>query len=100
MAIMTAHRTANDSEKQLRHQIDRSLSRPLFDTEFASPLLADTTVILDDDHGCTPQQRRDLITIRASSLLEFAQQARALFWASPDERYQHEEVALAAAAAV
>ena len=100
MAVMSAPRPSTVSELQLRHQIDRSLSRALFDTEFASTLLADPTVILDDDQGCTPQQRRDLITIRASSLFEFAQQARALFWACPDERYQHEEGALAAAAAV
>jgi hypothetical protein len=99
MITMTSSHPSAASEYELRKQIDRSLSRALFDNEFASSLLADPTVVLDDQ-GCTPQQRRDLRTIRATSVLEFAQQARVLFWPSPDERYTHEEVALAAAAAM
>jgi len=98
MTLTSSHPSAT-SEYELRKQIDRSLSRALFDNEFATTLLADPTVVLDD-HGCTPQQRRDLRTIRATSLLDFAKQARTLFWPSPDQRYHYEEVALAAAAAM
>jgi hypothetical protein len=97
MAMMTAPNPVLDSERELRQQIDRSLSRALFDTEFASMLLADPAVALGDN-GCTPQQRRDLLNIRANSLLEFALQARALFWLS--EQHYRDEVSLATAAAI
>jgi hypothetical protein len=99
MMTLTSSHPSAASEYELRKQIDRSLSRALFDNEFATTLLADPTVVLDD-HGCTPQQRRDLRTIRATSLLDFAKQARTRFWPSPDERYHYAEVALAAAAAM
>jgi hypothetical protein len=69
------------SEKVLRRQIDRSVSRALVDEEYARILLANPTVVLEE-HGCPPQQYRTLRGIRASSLIEFARQAHALFWAA------------------
>jgi len=70
------------SEKDLRRQIDRAVSRAMFDGEYASVLLADPTVALED-HGCPPQQYLSLRGIRARDLVDFAHQARALFWIEP-----------------
>jgi hypothetical protein len=98
MAMMTSRDPVTMSEHQLRQNIDRSLSRALFDKDFESMLLADPAVVLGDT-GCTPQQQRDLVNIRASSLLEFARQAQALFWPTSEQHYS-EEVSLAAAAAI
>jgi len=67
------------SEKALRRQIDRAVSRALVDGEFANLLLADPTVVLED-RGCPPQQYLSLRGIQASDLLGFARQAQALFW--------------------
>jgi hypothetical protein len=66
-------------EKDLRKQIDRSVSRALFDREFEQLLLTDPTVALEE-HGCPPQQYRSLRSIRATDLVDFARQAQALFW--------------------
>jgi hypothetical protein len=71
---------AQISEKELRRQIDRSVSRALVDDDFARLLLSDPTVVLED-RGCPPQQYKSLRTIRASSLFDFACQAQRLFWA-------------------
>jgi hypothetical protein len=73
------------SEKDLRHQIDRAVSRALFDGEYASVLLADPTVALED-HGCPPQQYLSLRGIQARDLVDFAYQARELFWIEPPTR--------------
>jgi hypothetical protein len=67
------------SELELRHQIDRCLARALFDGDYAGRLLADPTTILDEIE-CPAQEYLSLRSISATSLHEFAQQARALFW--------------------
>jgi hypothetical protein len=67
-------------EKDLRRQINRSVSRALVDGEYATLLLTDPTVVLED-RGCSQQQRTTLRSINANSLVEFARQARGLFWA-------------------
>ncbi|MGI9148276.1 MAG: hypothetical protein ACR2IK_17270 [Chloroflexota bacterium] len=67
-------------ESELRRQLDRCLSRALVDAEYASLLLSDPTAILED-RGCPPQQYLSLRSLRANTLLDFAQQAQALFWA-------------------
>jgi hypothetical protein len=69
------------TEKELRRQIDRSVSRALVDDEYARILLADPTVVLED-RGCPPQQYRSLRSIKAVNLLDFARQAQALFWSA------------------
>ncbi len=66
-------------EKELRRQIDRSVSRALVDRDYARRLLTDPTVVVED-HGCPPQQYKSLRSIRATDLLDFARQAQALFW--------------------
>jgi hypothetical protein len=68
------------SEKDLRRQIDRSVCRALVDSEYARLLLADPTVVLED-HDCAPQLYLSLLSIQASTLLDFSRQAQALFWA-------------------
>src|SRR5436853_7921094 len=50
---------AHVSEKELRRQIDRTVSRALVDDDFARLLLADPTVVLED-LGCPPQQYKSL----------------------------------------
>jgi hypothetical protein len=91
---------AEVSEKDLRHQIDKSVSRALVDGDYARLLLADPTIVLED-RGCPPQQYRSLQTIRASSLLDFAHQARSLFWAvDATPVHQEDQRQLAAAAAL
>ena len=85
-------------EKDLRRQIDRSVSRALVDDEFARLLLTDPTVALEDS-GCAPRQYRLLRSIRATDLVDFARQARALFWiVEPQSSPQQDELQLAAAA--
>ncbi len=66
-------------EKDLRRQIDRAVSRALVDRDYASLLLADPTIVLED-YGCPPQQYLSLLSIDASDLVDFARQAQALFW--------------------
>jgi hypothetical protein len=86
------------TEKDLRRQIDRSVSRALVDREFAQLLLNDPAVVLED-HGCPPQQYRSLRGICATDLVDFARQAQQLFWiADPTfPTVPQEELPLAAA---
>ena len=67
------------AEQALRRQIDRSVSRALADNEFARRLLINPALVLED-RGCPPHQLRSLLSIRATSLTDFARQAQALFW--------------------
>jgi hypothetical protein len=67
------------TEKELLRQIDHSVSRALFDGDFAQALLADPTVAVQET-GCAPQEYRKLRQIRASDVEDFARQALALFW--------------------
>jgi hypothetical protein len=103
MPIVAEHPTSVSlvSEKDLRRQIDRSVGRALVDGEYARQLLTDPTVALED-HGCPPQQYRSLRNIRATDLLDFARQARALFWITEPGSSSSEEdrFPLAAAAAL
>ncbi len=88
------------SEKDLRRQIDRSVSRALVDDDFAQLLLADPSVALED-RGCPPQQYKSLRSIKASTLLDFAHQAQRLFWAVESITVpQEDQRPLAAAAAL
>jgi hypothetical protein len=85
-------------ERDLRRQIDRSVSRALVDDEFARLLLTDPTVALED-RGCAPQQYRSLRSIRATNLVDFARQAQALFWmVESHPSTQEDQLQLAAAA--
>jgi hypothetical protein len=87
------------NEKELRRQINKSVSRALVDREFAHLLLADPTVVLEE-RGCPLPQYRLLKAIKASSLLDFAHQARHLFWAvGATPLSQEDQRPLAAAAA-
>jgi hypothetical protein len=70
------------SEKDLRRQIDHAVSRALFDRDYASELLANPTIALED-HGCPPQQYLSLRGIQARDVVDFAHQARARFWIEP-----------------
>ncbi|HYY87878.1 MAG TPA: hypothetical protein VFA49_03715 [Chloroflexota bacterium] len=83
-------------ERNLRRRIDTSVSRALFDREYAELLLADPTILLDDQ-GCTPQQYLELRGIRAQDIKDFASQAEALFWPSAAPRVSETRPALAAA---
>jgi hypothetical protein len=86
------------SEKELRRQINKSVSRALTDGDYLRLLLADPTVVLED-RGCPLPQYRQLQTITASSLLDFAHQARSLFWAVDVTPVHQEDQRLLAAAA-
>ena len=84
-------------ERELRRQIDRSVSRALVDRDYAQLLLSDPTAALDD-HGCAPQQFKSLRGIHATDLIDFARQAQALFWITePSSTAQEGQLALAAA---
>src|SRR5437762_3351913 len=86
-------------EKDLRRQIDRSVSRALVDREYAKVLLTDPTVAIED-HGCAPQQYKSLRGIHATDLFDFARQAQALFWiVEPQPGAREAERPMAAAAA-
>jgi hypothetical protein len=87
------------SERELRRQIDRSVSRALVDQEFAKHLLADPTVALGD-RGCTPQQYIELRSIQAGNITDFARQAVNLFWEERYPRFHEEQVQHLAAAAI
>jgi hypothetical protein len=87
-------------EKDLRRQIDRSVTRALVDGLYADLLLSDPTVVLED-HGCSPQQYKALRGIHATSLLDFATQATAIFWSVEPHLKplpQEDQLPLAAAA--
>ena len=83
---------------ELRRQIDRSVSRALVDGEYARQLLIDPTIALEET-GCPPQQFKSLRGIQATDLVDFAQQAHALFWRVGPQSTYLEELPLAAAAA-
>jgi hypothetical protein len=87
-------------ERDLRRQIDRSISRALVDGEYARRLLDDPTVVLDE-RDCRPQLYLSLLSIQAGTVIDFARQAQALFWAfnrHDDELVEQETLPLAAAA--
>ncbi len=87
-------------ERELRRQIDRSVSRAIVDQAFARDLLADPTLALGD-RGCTPQQYLELRNITAGNITDFARQAMALFWADDSyPRFREEQVTTLAAAAI
>ena len=69
------------SEQDLRHQIDLSVSRALFDGDYAAMLLADPTMVLED-RGCAPQHYKDLRSICATDISDFVRQAYSVFWTS------------------
>jgi len=88
------------SEKELRRHIDRSVSRALVDSDYASLLFADPTVVLEDQ-GCSPQHYLALRGILADNLLDFASQAQAIFWSvqpATKSLPQEDQLLLAAAA--
>jgi hypothetical protein len=98
MTTMRARTTAPViGERELRRQIDKCISRALFDSAYASQLLADPTTILEE-HDCPAQEYLSLRSINASSLVEFARQARELFWvynltrAASPEPLAHDDV--------
>jgi hypothetical protein len=88
MLALTFAQPLEANEHELRGQIDRSLSRALFDTDFAEQLLSDPARALN---GCTPRQHQQLLRIRAHDLVDFAQQAQALFWLGPTDAFDYEE---------
>jgi hypothetical protein len=102
MMTVLAERPANaalEPELGLRRQIDKSVSRALFDQEYAARLLTDPTIALEE-RGCPPQQFITLRSIHAIDLVDFARQAHALFWSvEPKSSYLEEQLPLAAAAA-
>jgi hypothetical protein len=86
------------TEQDLRRQIDRSVSRALADNEFAGRLLINPALALEE-RGCAPHQLKSLLSIRATTLTDFARQAQALFWVSDPESDPGEYPVLLAAAA-
>lgn len=87
-------------DRDLRRQIDRSVSRALCDRDFAERLLTDPTIALQDG-GCPPQQYKSLRSIQAIDVVDFARQAHALFWrAEPTRSYLEEQLPLAAGASL
>jgi hypothetical protein len=83
------------SDRAIREQLDRCVSRALFDREYARRLMADPTIAIAD-FGCPPQQFKLLRTIRATNLLDFARQARMLFWREDDAAWRNERLRRAA----
>jgi hypothetical protein len=67
------------TEKELRSHIERAVGRALVDTEYAAHLLADPTLVLEA-RPCPNGHYRSLRSINARDLIDFIQQARALFW--------------------
>ena len=89
--------TAIAPEPSLRRQIDRSVTRALFDRDYEQRLLTDPTIALEDS-GCPPQQFKSLRSIHAIDLDDFARQAYALFWQmESNSSYLEDELPLAAA---
>jgi hypothetical protein len=87
---------ARTSDVNLRRQIDRSVSRALFDNDYAHRLLTDPTIALEES-GCPLPQLRSLRNIHATDVVDFARQAHALFWRAEPKSYL-EDLPLAAAA--
>jgi hypothetical protein len=87
------------AERELRQQVDLSVSRALFDRDYLSLLLNDPTIVLGGE-GCPPQQFKSLRSIRATDIFDFARQAQKLFWiVEPEPVPDQEQLPLAAAAA-
>jgi hypothetical protein len=99
---LLAQRRASDSstpERDLRRQIDLSVSRALVDDSYARRLLTDPTVAVEDG-GCQLHMLKALRSIHATDLVDFACQAQALFWrVEPRAAYAEEQLPLVAAAA-
>jgi len=99
MLVETIETRAVISPRALRKQIDRSVSRALVDSAFATQLLSDPTVALGE-HGCSPQQFKSLRNVRALDLVDFTQQVYALFWAPESTSSSLEASAPLAAASI
>ncbi len=67
------------SDRELRRQIDHAVSKAMVDRDFARLLLSDPTIAVEE-RGCSLQQYKKLARIRATTLVDFAEQAEALFW--------------------
>jgi len=78
------------ADTDLRRQINRSVCRALVDREYANRLLGNPALALED-HGCSPQQLRSLLSIRTTDLTDFARQAQALFWLAEPRLASEEE---------
>jgi hypothetical protein len=97
-ALLSDRQTfAASGDVDLRRQIDRSLSRALFDEEYAQRLLTDPTIALEAS-GCPLPQRKSLSNIHALDVVDFARQAHALFWRTEPKSYLEDQLPLAAAA--
>jgi hypothetical protein len=81
MTLLAAHPTARSvgTNRVLRRQIDRCVSRALVDAGYARRLLTDPTIAVEQS-GCSPQQFKTLRGIQAVDVVDFARQAHALFW--------------------
>jgi hypothetical protein len=79
LAELRSRRSAAATDRELRRRIDHCVSRALVDRAYARVLLADPASVVEDA-GCSPQQLKELRSIRATDLGDFARQARALFW--------------------
>ena len=85
-------------EPSLRRQIDKSVTRALFDPCYAERLLTDPAIAVEDS-GCPPQQFKTLRSIHAIDVVDFARQAHALFWRIEQKSsYLEEELPMAVAA--
>ena len=82
------------SDKELRRQIDRSITRALVDRDFESRLLSDPTLALGEG-GCSPQQFKSVRAVRARDLADFARQVQTLFWFVDAAQWSLEELPLA-----
>ncbi len=82
MGTMTVWADTYVTGRALRRQVDQAVSRAMVDDAYARLLLADPTLAIAD-HACTQRDYQRLGTIRATDLVDFAQQASRLFWASP-----------------
>jgi hypothetical protein len=66
------------ADRELRRHLNRSVSRALVDRESAWGLLINPALAVED-HGCSAEQLRSLLSIHASDLTDFARQAQAVF---------------------
>jgi aconitate hydratase len=67
------------SNEEVQETVTSAVHKEMFDREYASLLLSDPTVVLED-RGCPPKQYLSLRSIQANDLVDFARQAQALFW--------------------
>jgi hypothetical protein len=97
-ALLSDRKTfAASGAVDLRRQIDRSVSRALFDDDYAHRLLSDPTIALEES-GCPLPLRKSLSNIHAIDVVDFARQARALFWRTEPTSYVEDQLPLAVAA--